>query len=305
MMRAAALGQAFDRLPGALRAACWHVLAGATFLSTMAIVRHIADDVPILVIVFWRSLVGIAIMLPWLSRRGLSAMYTRRLPYHGLRALGTFVSLIALMYAATMMPLADIQAIGFTRPIFTTLLAVVFLAEAMRARRWTATLIGFAGAMVVIRPGLGEVNPAVFLVLGALAVASGLSIVVKYLSRTDSPDTMTMYLVLLMTPMAFVGALVQWTWPPAADWPWVVAVGVLSTLSQRALARGYHAADASVVVSFDFLWLPIAATIGFVAFGEFPDIWVWVGAGVICAASVYLTQRETRAERVRREAAAE
>lgn len=290
---------AFDRLPAAVRACTWHVIAGAAFLGAMAIVRHIADEVPVLVVVFWRSLVGVLFMLPWLARRGFGAMRTRRLPYHAARALLTYLCLLALLYAATMMPLADIQAIGFTRPIIASLLAVVLLGEAMRGRRWTATAIGFAGAMIVIRPGLAEINPAVFLVLAAVAGASALSILVKFLSRTDTPDTITMYVVLIMTPISFVAALFVWTWPAAEAWPWIVATGALATVSQRALARAYQAVDATVVLSFDFLWLPIAAAIGFAFFAEFPDVWVWIGAGVICASSIHIAHRESRAERRR------
>ena len=290
---------AFDRLPGAVRAAFWFVTAGGMFVGMMAIVRHIAPDIHMLVIVFWRSLIGFVLMLPWLLRTGSGAMHTTRLGWHTIRAVLTFASLLAWLYAATLMPLADITAMGFTRPIIASLLAVVILGEAMRGRRWAATFIGFAGAMIIVRPGFADINPGVFLIVIGVLLASVMSIILKFLSRTDSADTMTMYLIVIMTPISFVAALFVWEWPSGEEWLWLIAAAALATYSQRALARAYHAADATVVLSFEFLRLPVAAAIGFVFFSEFPDLWVWVGAAVICGSSVYIAHRESVAERRR------
>ena len=288
---------AFANLPSAVRAAMWFLLAGGTFVGMMAMVRHLSGDVHMLVIVFWRSVVGILVMLPWLIRRGPSALHTRRLGWHISRAALVFASLLAWFYAATMMPLADITAMGFTRPIIASVLAVILLGEVMHGRRWTAVLIGFVGAMIIVRPGFAEVNPGVFLVLAGVAGASVLAILTKFIVRTDSPDTMTMYLVAFMTPISLIAALFVWHWPTPDQFVWLAAIGGIATVSQLALARAYNAADATVVLSFDFLRLPVAAAIGFVFFSEFPDIWVWVGAAVICGSSVYVAHREAAAER--------
>lgn len=299
-MNSGALKAAFADLPGALRACFWFVIAGGLFVIMLAIVRNISGELDLLLVVFWRSFFGVLLMLPWLARRGVNALHTRRLGIHLVRAGLNYISLYVWLVAATLLPLADLTAIGFTRPIIASLLAVVVLGEVMRARRWAATFVGFIGAMIVIRPGFAEVNPGlIYIAIGVLG-ASVMSIIVKYLSRTDSPDTTTMLLVGIMTPMTLVVALFVWQWPSAHHWGWLLAIAFLSTYSQRALARAYAAADATVVLSFDFLRLPIAALIGFVAFSEFPDLGVWIGAAVICVSSIYIARRESAVERERR-----
>lgn len=296
----APIASAFAELPGALRACFWFVLAGGMFVAMLAIVRDVGGELDMLLIVFWRSFFGVFLMLPWVVRRGGNALHTRRFGWHVVRAVLNYISLYVWLVAATMIPLADLTAIGFTRPIIASLLAVAILGEAMRARRWIATLIGFLGAMIVIRPGFSEFNPGLAYIAVGVAGASIMSILVKFLSRTDPPDTTTMYLVGIMTPMTLVVALFVWKWPEPHQWPWLIAIAALSTYSQRALARAYQAADATVVLSFDFLRLPIAATIGFVAFREFPDQWVWLGAAIICGSSIYIAQREASVERAKR-----
>lgn len=301
-MKTGAVIAAFTDLPGALRACFWFVIAGGLFVIMLAIVRNISEELDMLLVVFWRSFFGVMLMLPWLARRGINALHTRRFGVHVVRAGLNYISLYVWLVAATLMPLADLTAIGFTRPIIASLMAVVFLGEVMRARRWAATFVGFIGAMIVIRPGFADPNPGlVYIAIGVLG-ASVMSIIVKYLSRTDAPDTTTMYLVGIMTPVTFIVALFVWQWPSAHHWGWLIAIAALSTYSQRALARAYAAADATVVVSFDFLRLPIAAAIGFAVFSEFPDLWVWIGAAVICASSIYIARRESAVERLHKKA---
>ncbi|NQU69556.1 MAG: EamA/RhaT family transporter, partial [Rhodospirillales bacterium] len=107
------------------------------------------------------------------------------------------------------------------------------------------------------------------------------------------PDTTAMYMTVFLTPLALVPALFVWQWPTQEQFMWLLLFGALGMASQRSLVRAYHAADATLVLSFDFLKLPLAGIIGFALFSELPDFWVWVGGGVICASAVYITRRES------------
>ena len=287
----------FDGLPGAVRAACWFICAGTLFLLMMALSRLVTDELHVMLVVFWRAAFGLVAMAPWLARRGFSALATRKLRYHVLRTALSYAGLLCVFYAVTMLPIADITAITFIRPVVATLLAIAILRETSRARRWIAIAVGIVGATIIVRPGFQELNPGVFLVFGLVLVGATHAILARYIVRYDSPDTVAMYMVLFLLVFSAGPAVAVWQWPSLDQLPYLVAIGFFGTFSQRCLARAFHAADASVVVSFDYLRLPIAAAIGFLFFAEIPDVWVWAGAGVICVSSILLARGESAAER--------
>ncbi len=280
-----------------MRAASWFVCAGTLFIVMMAISRLITDELDVLLVVFWRAVFGLLFMAPWLARHGRSALATRRLGYHGLRTALNYGGLLCTFYAVTLLPIADITAITFIRPVAATLLAIAILGEPSRARRWIAIAVGLAGAAIIVRPGFEQLNPGVLLVFGLVLVGAVHAILARYIVRYDSPDTMAMYMVLFLLVFSSGPAIAVWEWPHLDHLPYLVAIGACGTYSQRCLARAFHAADASVVVSFDYLRLPIAAAVGFLFFAEIPDVWVWVGAGVICCSSILLARGEAAAGR--------
>ena len=289
---------AFANLPGPFRAAFWIVCGGGAFVFMMAIARHLADDMHMLLIVFWRAVFGVAFMMPWLARCGIGVLRTDKIGFHGVRTLSNYAGLLFTFYAATMLPFADITAIGFARPIVGSVLAILILGEAARARRWWATLAGLAGALIIVRPGFIEFNPGIWLVLGTVVLGADNAILARYLVRTDSPDTVAMYMMAFLTPISLAPALFVWRWPDGGEFLWLVLLGAIGMVSQRSITRAYHAAEATVALSFDFLRLPVAAVIGYVLFAERPDVWVWVGGAVICAATIGLGRSESRAATV-------
>ena len=205
-----------------------------------------------------------------------------------------YLSLVGYFYAATHIPLADISAIVFTRPVFACIAAILFLGELARGRRWVAIAIGFVGGLVVVRPGFAEMNIGVMYALGAVAMTVCNTIFIKSLSFTDHPDTIAIYQGLSVFPIALVVAVFFWAMPTLEQFAWLLAMGALGAATQRTLARSYAAADATVVTVLDFLRLPIAALIGLVVFGEWPGVWVWLGGAIIVASSFLLTQREAK-----------
>ena len=292
----------FDALPGPYRAVFWFICAATSFIMMMAIARLLAGEVHMLEMVFWRAAFGVVFMLPWLLRRGLTAMRSQKIVHHAVRTLINYGGLVCTFYAVTMLPLADITAITFIRPIIATLLAIAILGEASHARRWVAIAVGLCGAAIIIRPGFEPgfetgfetVNLGIFLVFGMVLAGSFIAILARYLVQHDQPDTLAMYMVCFLTLFSIGPALLVWSTPTWEQFQYLVALGLLGSCSQRALARAFQAADASVVVSFDYLRLPIAAVVGFVLFSEIPGIWVWAGAGVICVSSVVLARREAK-----------
>jgi len=284
----------FAALPGPVRAGFWISCTGATFTGMMAISRHLSPDLHVFVIVLFRSLFGLVFLSPLAFRQGGRRLQTKRFRLYAIRGVTAYLSLVGYFYAATYIPLADISAIVFTRPVFACIAAILFLGELARGRRWVAIAIGFVGALVVVRPGFAEINIGVLFALGAVAMTVCNTIFIKSLSFTDHPDTIAIYQGLSVAPLALIAALFVWSTPTLEQFGWLLAMGALGAATQRTLARSYAAADATVVTVLDFLRLPIAALVGLVVFGEWPVIWVWVGGAIIVASSFLLTQRESK-----------
>ena len=183
-------------------------------------------------------------------------------------------------------------ALSFTTPLFATVAAVILLGEVVRSRRWSAVLIGFVGAMVILRPGFHEIPPAAFLVLLASSVMAVGMMMIRMLSRTDSTGAIVFYMVLFLTPASLVPAVFVWRTPTPEELLWLLLLGGAATLGHLCLTRAFTVAEATQVVPFDFIRLPLIALMGYVVFGEAVDVWTGVGAAIIVGSSVYIAHRE-------------
>lgn len=277
-----------------VRVACWMLFACLCFSIMNGIVRHLGGLIEPIVVVFFRCLFGLVAMAPFLLRSGLSSLQTENPWLHVIRG---FVSVIAMgcwFYGLKLMPLAEAVALSFTTPLFSSIAAVILLGEAMRRRRWAATAVGFVGTIIVLRPGLSEFTTGSFLILAAALLMAINQVMVKYLTGKDHPNAIVFWLVFLVLPLSFAPAAVFWQTPVGTEWIWLVSLGMIATLAHQSMVRGFALADATAVVPFDFMRLPFVALIGFLAFGEKPDMWTWLGAAVIVSSSVYITHREQR-----------
>jgi len=245
-------------------------------------------------IAFFRNFFGLIALAPWFLRQGIKPLRTQRFGLHSLRAGFNVVAMLLFFTGLSLTPIAQVQALGFTAPLFASLLAVLLLGERMGMWRWGALAVGFGGALIIIRPGFQSVDAGSLMVLASAAVWSLAIIVIKTLSRTDSSVTITAYMVVLMTPMSLVAALFFWQWPDPQQLVWLVFVGVTGTLAQLAMAQALHLADTTVVMPLDFLKLVWGAIIGYLLFDEFPELAIWVGGGVILAAATFTAYRESR-----------
>ena len=173
------------------------------------------------------------------------------------------------------------------------------LGEVVRARRWTATVIGFLGVLIIIRPGFSEVTWIMALPVLAAAFMAGSVLLVKTLSASEAPVTIVLYMNLLLTPLSLIPALFVWQWPSVEVWLAVIATGFIATGAQIMVTRAYKVADASVVLPFDYTRLPFIAVMAWLVFGQSTDLWTWIGAGIIAASSIYIAHREARIARER------
>ena len=259
-----------------------------------AIIRHASAGMHAFELLFFQNFVGLFVMLPWFVRYGFAPLRTTRLGLQLLRVTITVVSAAMLFYALAITPLARVAALTFLVPIFTTLLAIFFLRETVRLRRWLAILFGFAGVFVVLRPGIDTIDLGSILTVLSSIIFSFALLLTKVISRTDSAVTITCYSVLLMTPMSFAAAVFVWQWPDPRQIIWLIAIGVLSTGSQLIGTQAIKEGDINVLLPLDFFKLIWSSIIGFVFFSEIPSVFTWMGGTMIFASATYIAYRESK-----------
>ena len=279
-------------LPAPVLGALWMCAAACSFALMVVLVRHLTASFDPLQVVFFRNAFGLLAMLPWLIGHGPAALRTRRLGLHVLRAAIGIVAMVCWFTTLALLPLAQATALSFTAPIFTSVLAVLVLGEVMRARRWGAIALGFLGTLIILRPGLATLQPAALLAVATAMVWAGSTILVKVMARTESAGAIVTYLALFSTPLSFAAAWFVWQTPTPAELGWAALLGGAGSAGHLCLTRALASAEATAVMPFDYLRLPVVAVIAYVAFGEMPDFWVWLGGAVIALSGIYITHRE-------------
>jgi drug/metabolite transporter (DMT)-like permease len=286
-----------------VRGALWMVGSAAAFAAMSAMIRPASVGLDAFEVVFFRNLFGLVFIAPILIRTRFAVLRTTRLPLHLARALCFLCGMTVWFIAIPHIALVDAISLYFTSPLFITILAALVLKEEVRTRRWTAVVIGLLGALVVLRPGLQDVSVAAILVLVNAAFWSCSAIIVRLLSRTENALTIVTHMFLWVTPLSLIPALFVWREPSLEALAWTVGVSASSAFGHWCLARAFTTAEASIIMPFDYTQLLFGALIGFLAFGEIPDSWTFVGAGIIAGAAIYIAHRESVHARASSEAA--
>lgn len=283
--------------PSSVRGGLWMMAAALSFTIMTTLIREVAQEIHPFEIGFFRVITNLILMLPFAIRTGPSIFQSSNHRVYAYR--GAFGLLFLLTYfpGAAMIPVSDSQALIFSSPLFASVMAIIFLGERVRARRVSALIIGFCGAVLILRPGFDTVSMGALLVLvGAFANAAS-NVMVRHTTRTDHPDKAVFFLMIYMTPLATIPALFVWTTPTLEQVVYMIAIGFCGALNQRFMSRAFAASEATAILPFDFARLPFAAIIGWIVFAELPDIWVWVGGTAIFGASLYIAHREAKASR--------
>lgn len=281
-------------LPRTVVAMLAMVTGAACLAANHALVRSVADEVGALETSALRFLWAVPLTLPWLLRDRGRVLRTRRHGMHFLAGAVTVASTVSLFAGLALMPMAFVTSLSFTAPLFATVMAIFMFRERVNAARWAATLVGFAGVLIILRPGMAPIQPAAILPL-AYAFAYALwFLMMKRLGQTESTATITVYQTLWSAFLLTLIALPEWQMPSwEAAWRSAAMAG-LGTSAIFLVARAFDLAEASLIAPFDYVRLPMIALIAFIAFGEVPDIFTIVGALVIIGATLYSARREAR-----------
>lgn len=298
-----ALQHRWSQLPPNLRGALWLVFAGFVLISMNSIVKTMGSRLPAAELLFFRGAFGIVFLIPLVMWRGWRSVATRYPWMHLLRTCFGTASMFAVFYSVTHMPLADATAILFSSPLFATVFAAVILREAVGWRRATATLAGFAGILVMMRPGAEAFDPVALVAVAGALMTGALAIIIRRLSGKDSPYIIIFWFTTVGSLIALPFALAVWVPPLASDWPLLVLIGFLGLIGQTAFTFAFSTGESSAVAPFDYVRLIFAGLFGYLFFAELPDEWSLTGAAIIMASTFYIMRREARLARERRAAA--
>ncbi len=261
-----------------LRAVAW---MGGTLVSfvLMAVAgRELSATFDTFEILAYRSMVGLVVVTALLAPSGFAAVRTSQFGLHLVRNSVHFVGQFGWFYGIALIPLAEVVAIEFTVPIWAALLAVIMLGERMTAAKVAALILGTAGMLLILRPGMRVVDPAALVVLvGALGFSMS-HVLTKRLTRRDAPLAILFYMTVLQLPMGLLPALDDLTLPSLVHGPWLVMVGITALSAHYCMARAFALADATVVVPMDFLRLPLIAVVGYLFYREGLDPLLFAGA---------------------------
>ena len=204
-------------------------------------------------------------------------------------------------YAMARIPIAEVTALGFIAPVFTTLGAALFLGERLRARRIGAVLVAFGGAMIILRPGFQEISAGALAQLTAAPLFAVSFLIAKKLTETETSPSIVAHLSIFVTLALLPGAIMEWRTPTWEELGWLFLTAVFATLMHLAMTEAFRCAEISVVQPVTFLQLIWATLLGYYVFAERPEVWVWIGGAVIVGSATYIAHREAAARRSRRE----
>ncbi len=269
----------------------WMMAAMMMFSGTNAIAKLLMEQFPVIQIIWARYFFQFILLLIFLSPRLSNVFITENLRLQILRSLLLLGTSILFFFGLSYIALAEMSSIMFVAPILVTVLSMPLLGEKVRLRRWVSIIVGFFGALVIIRPGYGEMQISALFPIGAACLYALYQISTRYLR---SENAMTTLLYTASSGTIILTAIVPFYWlePDMKAWGMMIFLGVTSNLGHFSMIKAYRAAPAATVVPFSYVNLLWATLFGYILFSNLPDIWTTIGATIIAGSGLYIFHRE-------------
>jgi drug/metabolite transporter (DMT)-like permease len=280
--------------PDNIRGALWMLGSCILFSLVWLATKKLGPEIPATQVAFIRSCVGLLAVSPFFAKHGLRIFRTQRPVLHVVRVVFATLNSIAMYYGVAHLPLAVATSLTFTRPLFMIVVAIVALGERVHWRRAIATIIGFAGVLMILGPTDLILNHAALVALGGAASAAIALAVIRQQSIVDGSLTMMAWYMVGTTTLSAPFALLHWHAPSAVEWAYLIFIGMGATLGQFMLIRAFMFAEATVVNPVEYSQIIIGALFGYFLFSEIPNIWIGIGAVVVIAATLYILFREAK-----------
>lgn len=280
--------------------AIMQMLSAMFCLSVMNVtLRMMSGDMHPTQIVVLRHVCSIVIIFIWAAylQRGVPSFYSNRLSGHFWRATLGVCSMEMWFYSVTTMPVSLVTALSFTTPIFSTILAILFLGERAGVRRWLAIAVSFIGMLIILRPDTAGVNHSGWIVIAASVLMACAGVMVKTLTSSEAPETIVFYMALFMLLWSLPIAIPFWQSFSLKDFMMVFIVSLFSTAAHLLMARAFVRTEMVVLMPFDFTRLIFTAILAYYLLNETIDLQTSIGALVIAGSAVYIAHREARAKK--------
>jgi drug/metabolite transporter (DMT)-like permease len=277
------------------KAIIFNILSIVFFSIMVIFIRKASENLHILEVVFFRNLLAFIVMLPLLTSTGLAAIKMNNTKLFLMRGFFGAIGMLAGFTCLTLIPLAQATAISFSKPIFITIGAAIFLGEIIKARRIAAIIIGIIGMLVIVQPGVNSLSFGIMLAIIAALAHSVNALIVKKLTLTDSPQAIVTWMVIILIPITFIPAVAVWQWPSLETWLYLWGIAIVGTLAHFSWTKSYTMAEITSLESIEFIKLPIMALFGWMIFSEIPGTWTWIGGSIIFLSTIYISRREAKA----------
>ena len=284
--------------PQAARAVLSILGAALLFAGAAACVKALDGAVPLAQLVLFRSLFAFPVLLPLLRHAGgWSALRTSNPMGHAWRTLFGLIGMAGAFYGYTTMPLATVTALGFTMPLFLTLLAVPLLGERVGWRRGSAVLVGFMGVLLMVRPAGADAVafiPSLIVLAAALAWALAMITIRRMGESGESGVAIVLWFALGSSVVALLASLPGWVWPSAWQWPLLLGIGLVSALAQLLMTEAYRSGETTLVAPFEYSGIIWTTLLGALIWAEAPDGWDAAGIAILVASGLYIWWREVQ-----------
>lgn len=271
--------------------------ASASFTIAAALVKAVADTIPTVEIMLCRSFFALLVIAPLLRREGgLRALHTRQPWGHALRVAAGFAGMFGSFYGYAYLPLAMVTALGFSMPIFLTILSVPLLGERITAGRAFSVAAGLVGVLVVLRPwnneGAIELGPALIVVASVGAWALAMVSIRRMGQAGERNITIVLWFSIACTILSGLLSIPVWVWPTPLEWLALVGIGVVSGVAQLVMTEGYRNGEAMMLAPFEYGAIVYTVLLGWAIWGEVPGLWEAVGILFLIVAGLFTWLRE-------------
>ena len=273
------------------------IVSGFCFVMMHGTVKYLSEEIHPFEIAFFRNAFVIVILAPIILSNTRYVFVSKQPKIQIYRILLNSVALICFFYGLSITVLAEATALGFTVPIFATILSILFLKEKIRIRRFSALIIGFIGTLIVLRPDISIQIGSILIIFSSLLWSICL-IFIKQLTKTDNAITISLYAGIGLIPATLFVAIPVWVTPTIHQIIILLFISFAGTLAQTLMNSAFKHAEVAMLIPFDFLRLIWAALLGYTLFVETPEITLWLGGTLILGSTSYMAWREMKLKKV-------
>ena len=286
-----------NNIPSSLFAISLMIISGLFFVLMHSAVKYLSKEVHIFEIAFFRCALVIFVLAPIIFQQGKKIFKTKQPKVQFLRITTNSVAMLCFFYGISTTPLAQLTTLGFTVPIFATILAVIFMKEKIRLRITTALIVGFIGTIIVMRPDI-SIELGALLIIFSSFLWSICLIFIKKLTQTDSAVTISLYFGIGMIPATFALAFPVLEMIDLRQFIILIFIAITGTLAQTIMNSALEKGELALLLPFDFLRLIWSVLIGYALFSEEPTITLWLGGFLIIGSTSYIAWREATLKKV-------